>query len=668
MHAVPTHASAEEACPWLDLAARIQRDLAIPVVLHVTCHCPAAVIRRVLSAALRRGICNILAVRGDPLAGGRWKPPLQGFRHAVELVRLARAEHGAALCIGVAGYPEVHTEAWNSADLPPSERARAQDLRYTVEKVAAGADFLLTQFVYDTQAYKSYVGQARAAGIRVPIIPGYMPVTSHSSFAKFCAWCRTAVPPAMAESLTQCRGDDAEARELGVEFGAEHVADLLHWSSRAAGSAASPASSDASTGGTRQRSATREHTGPSNDLAACSVVHFFTMNIVDPVLQIAERAGLTLQRGKGRDALHTGAFVASDAGSSAAGVQPIFWVNRAAAYAQRTAAWSSSQFPNGRWGKRDTAAYGELNEYYLASKRPRPDRAAMWGTPRSMDDIAHTFTQYIDGSIPELPWADAPLSEESEVIRDRLRWLNRHHFFTVNSQPKVNALSSSDPTFGWGPTDGHVFQKAYLEFFCPPSMLQALIAAMPAFPSLTFHARNAAGQEHSNAELSGASAVTWGVFPGREVLQTTVVDPAAFRVWASEAFSLWLTVWADAYDETQPAAAKARTLLQDVHDSYFLVNIVDHDYVSVRSDIFAIFHQVVSDRMTSPELRARVKALEADNAELRDALVRMEGALASANAVAERALVKAHEAERELEVAKLQAEQHACGIASRPLR
>jgi hypothetical protein len=47
-----------------------------------------------------------------------------GLRHAVELVQLIRAEHGDYFCIAVAGYPEVHLEAWNSSHLPPSEQAR----------------------------------------------------------------------------------------------------------------------------------------------------------------------------------------------------------------------------------------------------------------------------------------------------------------------------------------------------------------------------------------------------------------------------------------------------------------------------------------------------------------------------------------------------------------
>jgi hypothetical protein len=50
-----------------------------------------------------------------------------------------------------------------------------------------------------------------------------------------------------------------------------------------------------------------------------------------------------------------------------------------------------------------------------------------------------------------------------------------------------------------------------------------------------------AGREYRNLVTEGANAVTWGVFPGREIIQPTVVDPMSFRVWKDEAFELWLT-------------------------------------------------------------------------------------------------------------------------------
>lgn len=38
---------------------------------------------------------------------------------------------------------------------------------------------------------------------------------------------------------------------------------------------------------------------------------------------------------------------------------------------------------------------------------------------------------------------------------------------TINSQPVANGVKSNDPVFGWGPSGGYIYQKAYYEFFIP---------------------------------------------------------------------------------------------------------------------------------------------------------------------------------------------------------
>lgn len=54
---------------------------------------------------------------------------------------------------------------------------------------------------------------------------------------------------------------------------------------------------------------------------------------------------------------------------------------------------------------------------------------------------------------------------------------------------------------------------------------------------------------YTNAHRHCPIAVTWGVFPGREILQPTVVDPESFLVWKDEAFALWNVQWAKLYPE-----------------------------------------------------------------------------------------------------------------------
>jgi methylenetetrahydrofolate reductase (NADPH) len=40
------------------------------------------------------------------------------------------------------------------------------------------------------------------------------------------------------------------------------------------------------------------------------------------------------------------------------------------------------------------------------------------------------------------------------------------------------------------------------------------------------------------------NAVTWGIFPGREIVQPTVVDPVSFLYWKVSSKVISLTYWA----------------------------------------------------------------------------------------------------------------------------
>lgn len=121
-------------------------------------------IRSALLCAKDLGIQNILALKGDPVKGAlAWEPCPDGFDHAVDLVRFIREEFGNHFGIAVAGFPEGY---------PQSKHDLRQDILYLKDKIEAGADFVLTQFFYDTNVFLSYLDQCRAVGIKCPIIPG----------------------------------------------------------------------------------------------------------------------------------------------------------------------------------------------------------------------------------------------------------------------------------------------------------------------------------------------------------------------------------------------------------------------------------------------------------------------------------------------------------------
>jgi methylenetetrahydrofolate reductase (NADPH) len=109
-----------------------------------------------------------------------------------------------------------------------------------------------------------------------------------------------------------------------------------------------------------------------------------------------------------------------------------------------------------------------------------------------MEDITAIFLKYLKGEIPGIPWSDTPLSSESQTIIPRLVEINSKGWWTVGSQPAVDAVPSDDEIYGWGPRGGYVFQKAFVEFFCTKDDLEVIQAKAKAAGQgwVTFFAAN----------------------------------------------------------------------------------------------------------------------------------------------------------------------------------
>lgn len=195
----------------------------------------------------------------------------------------------------------------------------------------------------------------------------------------------------------------------------------------------------------------------------------------------------------------------------------------------------------------------------------------------STADVAKVFIDFIEKKIKKFPFSEGPMTAESSEIKDTLLALNHNKFFTINSQPRVNGVSSTHPTYGWGPEKGFVYQKAYFEFFIPSQVLKPLVTFLEEYDMITYQAVNKKGEEVTNvSEEDNVNAVTWGVFRSKEIIQPTVVDNTAFKVWKDEAFRSWTDKWAVCYEKDSPSSA----LLNDIAETYYLVNIVDNDFVN----------------------------------------------------------------------------------------
>jgi methylenetetrahydrofolate reductase (NADPH) len=202
----------------LELVTRIQRELGITTMAHLTC---VGSTRHEIGEVLKRlydgGIRNVLALRGDPPKGEtEFKPVPGGFSHASELVAFVR-EQAPDFCIGAACYPEGHVE---TKDLEA-------DLRHLCTKVEAGADFLVSQLFFDNEDYRAFVRRARSTGVLVPIVPGLMPVTNVSQTERFTQMCGARIPQELHRRLRIVANDASAVVATGVQWSVDQGRSLL---------------------------------------------------------------------------------------------------------------------------------------------------------------------------------------------------------------------------------------------------------------------------------------------------------------------------------------------------------------------------------------------------------------------------------------------------------
>ena len=503
-------------CEMVNVA---QSVYGLETCMHLTCtDMERHKVDDALREAYQAGCTNILALRGDPpREKEKWEAVEGGFRYAKDLVEYIKGQYGDHFDIGVAGYPE-------GCD---SEEDAEVLMEHLKQKVDAGGTFVVTQMFYDVDNFIDWVHKARAAGITVPIVPGIMPIQTHGAFLRRANFSNCVIPEAWTRALEPVKNDDAAVRNVGKGLVADMCRRILD--------------------------------------AGIPFLHFYTMNLAQSTRMVLEELGLA--SGDGPPASRSLPWRQSlGRNRRDEDVRPIFWKHRHQSYVARTQDWD--EFPNGRWGDARSPAFGHLDEYSIGLKGPNKKYVELWGRPRTLREVADIFVRFLRKEVASLPWSESGLSAEADGIKADLLALNRRGFLTVNSQPAVDGAASADPVFGWGPPHGYCYQKAYLELLVPPALVDALVRRIEARPTLSYYAVNQDGDLRTNAHSDGPNAVTWGVFPGKEIVQPTIVEMISFLAWKDEAFRLG-SDWARCH----PAESPTRRVVDGIMTRWYLVNI-----------------------------------------------------------------------------------------------
>ena len=162
------------------------------------------------------GVENVLAVRGDPPQDTDIEPHPESFPYACDLVPFIRARYD--FCLGVAGYPEGHIDA----------TSREKDLEVLKLKVERGAEYIITNYFYDTAYFFDFTARCRAAGIEVPIVPGVMPIYSVKMMEMLAGLCGATITDEVRRGLAALPADDKDAlAEFGIGVAVRQCTELL---------------------------------------------------------------------------------------------------------------------------------------------------------------------------------------------------------------------------------------------------------------------------------------------------------------------------------------------------------------------------------------------------------------------------------------------------------
>ena len=207
------------------LVVRLRRETNLEPVPHLTCFGHTRdEIHAILELYAANGVSNVLALRGDPPGGARILA-LGDFSYAADLVGFIKREgerlgvnNGRGFGIGVAGFPEGHSETPNTI----------VQLDHLKAKADAGADYIVTQLFFDNHAFHDWRARCELAGVKLPIMAGIMPVTTAAGLQRMANLAAgTRFPAPLLKAIARCRGDAEAIENAGIHWATEQCRDLL---------------------------------------------------------------------------------------------------------------------------------------------------------------------------------------------------------------------------------------------------------------------------------------------------------------------------------------------------------------------------------------------------------------------------------------------------------
>ena len=220
---VPDSPRASARMSAQSLCVQIQQKVGIETVLHYTCRDRNILsIQSDLLGAASIGLKNILCLTGDPPKMGNYPDATAVFDvDAIGLVRIVRGLNR--------GVDIGHNPIGGSAGFTISVAANPgvpdidNEVRRFAAKVEAGAEFCITQPVFDQRLLEQFL--RRIEGFRIPVIAGIWPLTSLRNAEFMKNDLRVSMPDSILARMAEA-ADKKAALAIGLAIAQEMLAEV----------------------------------------------------------------------------------------------------------------------------------------------------------------------------------------------------------------------------------------------------------------------------------------------------------------------------------------------------------------------------------------------------------------------------------------------------------
>ena len=215
---VPDSPRASARMSAQSLCVQIQQHTGIETVLHYTCRDRNVLsIQTDLLGASSIGLQNILCLTGDPPKLGNYPDATAVFDvDAIGLVNIVRRlNHGLDIGTNSIG---ASTDFTIAVAANPGVPDIEQELRRFAYKVEAGAEYAITQPVFDLRLLEEFL--RRIEGFRIPVIAGIWPLTSLRNAEFMKNDLRVSMPDEIMARMAKAETPEA-ARQEGIKIAQE---------------------------------------------------------------------------------------------------------------------------------------------------------------------------------------------------------------------------------------------------------------------------------------------------------------------------------------------------------------------------------------------------------------------------------------------------------------